>query len=132
MTLSLLDTLNQLRTDPTVVIRLYGQLFEANFLTMVRKGTENSLEKMEFLTYDTIDGLRELPLFTSDKFVINNLSPDALTIKLGGQLFWTRLLDIIETGKCEVAINPRQTHSIRLTKEIILGMIANHGKLNSR
>lgn len=37
------------------------------------------------------------------------------------------LLNITENGKCEVAINPNQEHGIRLTQEIILGMIGSYG-----
>lgn len=127
MTTSLIDTLNGLRADPTLVIQLYSQLFEEAYYALVCPGTEKDLDKMEFLTYETQDKIIELPLFTSEQFIIDTLTQDAVVIQVRGQLFWKRLLDIIETGKCEVAINPLQTHSIRLTKEMILGMIANYG-----
>jgi hypothetical protein len=81
---------------------------------------------MEFLTYNTQDGIRELPLFTNDIFILNSLTKEALTVQVSGRPFWARLLDIIETGVCEVAVNPGQNHGIRLTKEIILGMIASY------
>jgi hypothetical protein len=127
MTKTLIDTLKGLKADPSLVLQLYGQLFEATFYLLVRKGTETSLDKAEFLTYDTQDNIRELPLFTTDKFLIDNLLVDALAIQVGGQSLWLRLLGIIETGKCEVAINPGQTHGIRLTKEMIIGMIEKYG-----
>jgi hypothetical protein len=128
MTTTLLDTLNGLKSDPTLFLKLYRQLFESKFYALVRKGTEDILNKAEFLTYITEDNLRELPLFISDKFIIDDLSTEAIPIQVGGQLLWSRLLDIVETGKCEIAINPGQSHGIRLTKEIILGMIENYGK----
>ncbi|MDB5221488.1 MAG: hypothetical protein JWN83_155 [Chitinophagaceae bacterium] len=124
---SLLETLNGLKEDPTLVLQLYQQLFGENYFAIIRPGTENDLDKMEFLIYDTPDEVRELPLFTSEHFVLYDLAKNASVIQIGGQSFWERLLDIIETGKCEVAINPLQPHSIRLTKEMILGMIGNYG-----
>jgi hypothetical protein len=127
MTTALIETLNGLQTDPTLVVNLYKQLFDATFFALVQEGTEKSLDTMQFLTYSTTDNIRELPLFTDDKFILQNLARDAKTIKLGGTQFWTRLLDIIETGKCEVAINAGQAHGIRLNKEMILGMIGMYG-----
>lgn len=118
--------LTGLRKDPTLVAQLYGQLFDAKYFSLVRKGTEHSLSATEFLTYNAKDGIKELPLFTADKFIISNLPHQTMAIQLGGRLFWTRLLDVVETGKCEVAIDPGQPHGIRLTKEMILGMIATH------
>ena len=124
---TLLNSLNNLRADPTVVIKLYKQLFEATFFSLVRQGTETSLDTAQFLTYNATDNVRELPLFTDEKFVLNNLSSEAIKIKFGGEPLWTRLLNDIETGKCEVAINPGQPHGIRLTKEMVLGIIASYG-----
>ncbi len=124
---SLLNTLRGLKQDPTLVVKLYKQLFEAEYFLLVRKGAEQSLNKTEFLIYDSKDKIKELPLFTTRKFIIKNLSSDTLVVKNGGQLFWVRLLDVVETGKCEIAIDPEQEHSVRLTKEMILGMIANYG-----
>jgi hypothetical protein len=131
MTNSLVDTLKGLKTDPTLVTQLYKQLFESTYYVLVRSGTEKDLTQMEFLTYDTKDEVRELPLFTNEKFILNNLSQSALIIKIYGQSFWKKMLDIIETGKCEAAIDPGQVHGIRLTKEMILGMLVNYGKMNN-
>lgn len=127
MTTSLLNTLNGLAKEPTLVLHLYKQVFEATFCALVRSGTEKGLDKMEFLTYNTQDNIRELPLFTSEEFILNNPPQDTLVVQVSGQLLWTKLLDILESGKCEGAINPGQAHGIRLIKEIVLGMIANYG-----
>lgn len=126
---SLIDILEGLRQDPTLVVELYKKLFDSSYFTLVRPGTETSIEEMEFLTYDTQDDIRELPLFTNDLFILKGLTQEALTIQVSGQPFWARLLDIIETGVCEVAVNPGQKHGIRLTKEMILGMIANYSPI---
>jgi hypothetical protein len=40
---------------------------------------------------------------------------------------WIKLLDVIENAKCQVAIDPGQPHGIRLTKEMVLGMISSYG-----
>jgi SseB protein N-terminal domain len=124
---SLLDTLNNLVTDKTIVVHLYKQLFESEFIALVRKGTENTLSEMEFLTYYSDDGIRELPLFTDSKFVIKDLDPNSVEVKVGNQALWERLCDLIETSKCELAINPGQPHGIRINKEMIFGMISMYG-----
>lgn len=87
MTTSLIDTLNGLRADPTLVIQLYSQLFEEAYYALVCPGTEKDLDKMEFLTYETQDKIIELPLFTSEQFIIDTLTQDAVVIQVRGQLF---------------------------------------------
>jgi hypothetical protein len=125
--MALIDTLNGLRSDPTLALQLYLELFESKFYAIVRPETENSIDEMEFLTYETKDGVQELPIFTVEKFIPDYLSEKSIIIQVSGQLFWTRLLDIVETCKCKVAVNPLQPHGIRLTKEMILGMIMKYG-----
>lgn len=127
MTISLLDTLNRLVTDKSVVFNLYKQLFEAEFIALVLKGTESDIHKMAFLTYYTSDDFRELPIFTENKFVVSDLDQESVPVRVGKSSLWSRLLEIIETGKCEVAINPGQEHAIRINKEMILGMISLYG-----
>ena len=127
MTNSLLDTLNRLVTDKSVVVNLYKQLFEAEFIALVQKGTESDIHRMAFLTYYISDDFRELPIFTENKFVVSELDHESVPVRLSKSSLWNRLLDIIETGKCEVAINPGQHHAIRINKEMILGMISMYG-----
>ena len=124
----LTKTLNELKTNPAVVVELYKLLFEAEYFAIVRKGTEELLNRTEFLTYETEDSVHELPLFTADTLIIQNLlNEETSVIHIAGQPLWSRLLDLVETGKCEVAIDPEQGYSIRLTKEMILGMISSYG-----
>ena len=120
---SLIETLKGLKADSTLVINLYKQLYFTTYFALVRGGTEEYWSSIEFLTYDTVDGIRELPLFTNMSFILDNLDSSALIVQIGGQDLWIKLNEIVETGSCQIAIDPGQTHGIRLTKEIILGMI---------
>lgn len=125
---SLLDTLMGLRKDPTLVLQLYKQLFESEFYAIVELGTDNSIDEMSFLTYETLDKISELPLFTDEKFIPVSLSKGSIISQVEGIELWQRLLNIVENGKCEIAINPLQEHGIRLKREMILGMISKYGE----
>jgi hypothetical protein len=122
----LLDVLKGLRSDPARVIDLYRLLYEASLLAFVQRGTESSLESHSFLTYPTPDATRELPLFTRREYVLDDLASYASIVEVEGPRLWPRMLDIVETGKCEVAIDPGRSHGIRLTREMILGMTATY------
>jgi hypothetical protein len=129
MNSELIGTLKSLRNDPARVVDLYRQLYQGTFIAIVQSGTENEVSLMSFLTYDTRDTIKELPIFTRQEFVIN--FPVRVTqIFLDGHILFPRLLDIIQTGICEVAVDPLQPHGIRLKKEMILGMISEYGKRN--
>ena len=123
----LLGTLRALRSDPSRAVDLYRQLYHATFLTFVQSGSENTLGAHLFLTYPSSGDVRELPLFTLSDFVLEGFPDDALLINIDGPQLWPRLLEIIETGKCEAAVDPGQIHGIRLTREMILGMTAQYG-----
>ncbi|MEJ7911612.1 MAG: SseB family protein [Chitinophagaceae bacterium] len=124
---TLIKILKGLQSDPTLAIGPYKEIFENSFFALVRKDTENSFETMEFVTYATEDNLTELPLFTHENFIFNSYPKDAVEVRVLGEQLWGKLLTIVETGKCEAAINPGQTHGIRLTREMILGMFVKYG-----
>lgn len=124
---TLIEILKGLQSDPTLAIALYKELFENSFFALVRRDTEDSIETMEFVIYPTEDNLRELPLFTHENFIFRSYPKDAVKVRVFGEALWGKLLTIVETGICEAAINPGQTHGIRLTREMILGMIAKYG-----
>lgn len=128
---SLIHTLRELKADPTVAIRLYEELFSSAFYALVRVGTGSSLTSMVFLTYDTIDGVRELPVFTEEEFILRDLSDEAEHVLINGVELWSRLSDVVETGKCEVGVDAGQSHGIRLNKEMLLGMLAMYGAKNT-
>lgn len=127
----LLDTLRTLRSDPSRAVVLYEQLFRASFFVLVKSGSEAHLESHLFLTYPTIDDIRELPVFTLRKFVLEDLAVDAVLVQVDGPRLWFRMLDIVKTGECEVAIDPGQVHGIRLNREMILGMTSAYGPRSS-
>ncbi len=118
----------KLENDPTYFNRLYEALYFSDFITLVKPGTQNEIYLTEFLTYPTLDGIQELPLFTEDDFILNFSSIQILILKVKGIELWPRLLNIIETEKYEVAINPGKSHGIRLNNSMILGMISMYSK----
>jgi hypothetical protein len=120
----LLKTLKALPTDRSRVVNLYPELYAGSFVVPVQKGSEANLGTALFLTYPTKDGIRELPVFTSLDFVLKNLPVDVAFITVTGAVLWRRLLDIVKNGECEAAVDPGQSHGIRLRQEMILGMIS--------
>jgi hypothetical protein len=122
----LVKTLQGLRSDPSLVVALYEQLAKADFLAFVRKGTEGNVASMEFLTYPSSGGVHELPLFTQQNFVLSLEVQGAVLAIVHGHLLWPRLLDIVKTKECEAAVDPGQNHGIRLTREMVLGMVNTH------
>jgi hypothetical protein len=123
----LLNTLKALASDPSKAIDLYRQLYPATFITFVQRGSETTLEAHSFLTYATATDIRELPLFTLREYVLTGFPDEALLVQMDGPHLWPRLLDVVETGKCEVAVDPGQPHGIRLNREMILGMTMQYG-----
>ena len=125
---SLTEILIELKTNPIVVLKLYEKLFGANLFAIIRKGTETNLNICEFSSYETPDEIYEIPLFTENKFLFESFSEDAIVIEFCGLLLWQRLIQILENKNIRIAINPGQTHGIRLTKEMVLGMVNVYGK----
>ena len=127
MATNLIEILDNLRTDPTWATQLYNVLYDSTFFVLVRPGTEENVEKMEFVIYPTEDGINELPIFTSYDFVITFPDVQLFVAEINGKLLWPRLLEIIEPEISEVAVNPGQNHGIRLNNSMILGMISMYG-----
>jgi hypothetical protein len=50
------------------------------------------------------------------------------TFRSLAMFLWKRLLDIVVTGQCEVAIDPMEAHGIRLTREMILSMVSKYSE----
>lgn len=124
----LLGTLKALPTDPTRVVDLYRHLYAGSFVTPVQAGSEADLGTALFLTYPSPDGVRELPVFTSRDYVLENLPPDAVLLTASGNVLWPRLLELVRAEPpCEVAVDPGQAHGIRLRENMILGMIRSYG-----
>jgi hypothetical protein len=128
MNTGLLETLKALCSDPSRAIDLYQQLFTASLFSLVQEGSEKTLNSSLFLTYPCGGDIRELPVFTRQEYVLTEIPDDAILIQYAGPLLWKRLLEIVETGRCEAAIDPGQPHGIRLNREMILGMVIKYGK----
>jgi hypothetical protein len=127
----LLKTLHGLRQDRTLAIVLYEQLFKGRFWALIQKPVV-SLEKMFFLNYPTPDDKRELPIFTADnrKLLLQLTSqfPDSVVVGTEGGNLWPRLLDVVSNvTNCDVAVDAGEQYGIRMTKEMILGMISIYG-----
>lgn len=99
---------------------LYEKLYRGRFLALV---ADPALELtfMMFLTYPTPDGVRDFTGGSSQLLAQLVTDASAATIELDGASLWRRMLDIAQTGECEVAIDPGEQHGIRLTREMIVG-----------
>jgi hypothetical protein len=126
MTKTLLEILKGLPYDPSLAVELYKQLYESMFIALIDQGTENNINTMAFLTYPTEDGTRELQIFTDSSYVLELDKEKSCTVEIPGHLLWPRLLQIIESEVCEVAVDPGQEHGIRLNKNMILGMVSKY------
>jgi hypothetical protein len=132
MTNVLTDTLNRLKTNPTLVIELYEQIFNAKFFTVVRKGSEEyPFGDMQLAIYNAPDGVNEFFLFTEEKLVPAILLEQNSIIKVFGQSFWSKIYLMMVKAKFQVTINPIGVNGIRLTKEMILGMIGQYGTIET-
>lgn len=122
-------TLDALPNNPAVVVDLYRQLYSADFFALVQAGTESSIQTMGFLTYDTRDGIKELPLFTSHSVAAGFKVPtDALLAQIPGKLLWPRLSALLKENEIQAAVNPTEAHGIRLTDRMVLMMIAEYAE----
>jgi len=122
----LIDTLGRLQSDPTVVVDLYPQLYGARFW-VISQASEKK-EPIQFLTYATGDEARELPAFTlSSRSLLSDLAsqaPAARIQEVDGPFFWARILLLLQSESFFVAVDPGEKHGIRLTREMILGMVS--------
>ena len=123
----LLRILKALPTDPVRVVDLYPQLYAGTFVVPVQVGSEADLETAQFMIYPCTDGTLEVPVFTSTDYVFASLPTETLHLSARGHALWPRLLDLLRSEECEVAVDPGQSHGIRLRKEMILGMIRAYG-----
>lgn len=125
----LIATLTKMKTDVSVAVHLYEQLYKATLVAIVQSGTEESLDKMAFLSYDTADGIRELPLFTS-KATAEELQPPpgSIFLDISGPLLWPRLLNGLISDSCQAAVDPMRGYGIRLTRAMVLGMVGKYGQ----
>ena len=127
MASSLNEILFNLRSDPTLAIKLYEELYISKFFVLIRPGTQHKVELMEFVTYQSEDEIKELPIFTSNDFIIEFPDAQYSIVEVNGKVLWPRLLEIIKPGISEVSVNPGQNHCIRLNNSMILGMISMYG-----
>jgi hypothetical protein len=127
MNSDLVGTLKALSTDPARVVDLYRQLYAGSFVVPVQEGSERDLGTALFVTYPCPDGARELPVFTSLDYVLKDMPIEVVLVTVNGNALWPRLLELVRTAKCEVAVDPGQVHGIRLRETMILGMIRSHG-----
>jgi hypothetical protein len=121
----LVENLKALKYDPGRAIDLYKRLYSESFFAFVKAGPQSSVNSLLFLTYLTVDGVRELPAL--EEFVMRDLALESMLIHINGPILWDRMLDIVESGMCEVAVDPSQPHGIRLNREMILGMVSKYG-----
>lgn len=76
------------------------------------------------------DGSLEVPVFTSNDYVFESLLTEAVLLTARGLTLSPQLLELLRSEdlrQCEVALDPGQSHAIRLSKEMILGMICAYG-----
>jgi|SRR2546430_7776517 hypothetical protein len=119
--------LAKLKIDPTTIVELYPALSKENYLVFVRAGSTKELKSVEFLTYPSGGNIRELPIFTSEKYpLFDQLKSQsgAEVMPVAGLLLFKRMREIIEDGKLELAINPGWEHGIRVNRSILLSVIA--------
>ena len=129
MNVALIDLLRRLPSDPLVVVDLYRELFAGHFWILAQRPAED-LATMQFLTYPAGDGIRELPIFTSaDRSLLAQLKrevPDAEARDFDGAILWPRIVEVLESEKTFAAVDAAETHGIRLSKAMILGLINLH------
>jgi hypothetical protein len=123
----LIETLIALRTDPTRAVDLYEQLYRDSFYVLVQSGSEIDVNSFRFLMYPTADGILGLPVFTSEEFILDDLADDAMAVHVNGPELWARLLEVVESKKSVVEVDPVQDHGIRLGRDMILGMVMKYG-----
>ncbi|MEZ0260489.1 MAG: SseB family protein [Alphaproteobacteria bacterium] len=126
----LIKTLEGLKNDPSLALALYQQLFFGHFWVIIPQSTGDVLDG-GFLTYDGAGNIRELPFFTSpERHLLSQLHSqqnDSTIVEVEGKVLWPKMLDIVSRGELEVAVDPGEAHGIRITREMILGMVKLHG-----
>jgi hypothetical protein len=120
----LIEILEKLKSDVSVVVYLYEELYNANFFVLTRPETELKLELLEFLTYPAEDQIIELPIFTKKEFILEFPEINYSVTEVVGAQMWPSLISVINNEKLQVAVDPGQSHGIRLTKQMIAGMIS--------
>ena len=123
-----LDSLKVLQSDPSRVIDFYDKLYHSSYVAMVQRGTEHEVSSMLFLTYNRKDEVWELPIFTKDEFMPEDLPFETCRVPLKGQDLFPRLLDVMMPNDFEIAVDPCQPHGVRLTREMVQGMVSGHRK----
>jgi hypothetical protein len=124
----LVRLLQGLRDDPTLVVQLNESLFFARFCVLAAKPAP--IEQLSLLTYQSHDGITELPVFTSpDRAACRKMvaQSGATPVEVEGIALWPRLLEITKTGNCEAAIDVGEPHGIRFPFSMILTMVRLHG-----
>src|SRR5262249_311165 len=116
-----------LPTEPARVVDLYPQLYAGTFVVPVQEGSESDLGTAAFWIYPSTDGVRELPVFTGHDSLLANVPPDTPLIAVNGEALWPRLLELVRAEQFQVAVDPGQSHGIRVSKEVILGMLSAYG-----
>jgi len=118
----------------THAVILYEPLFHGRFSALVSDSTAE-IADLSFLTYPSTSAVQELPIFTStDRRLIGELQqavPTAQLLTLDGPALWPRILDAIQSGDSQAAVDPGEPHGIRLTQQMILGMIQMYGTQDS-
>jgi hypothetical protein len=128
---ALIETLKGMKKDPALAVILCEQLFRGRFWAIAQKSTDD-LGNLAFLTYPSGGNVRELPVFSDPKrHLLTELSSelgDSMIIEVEGKNLWPRMLDTVKTGECEIAVDPGEEHGVRLTREMVLGMVNTYGK----
>lgn len=112
MNSDLVHTLRVIPTNPGRVVDLYRQLYASSFVVPVQAGSETDLGTALFLIYPSTDGVRELPVFTSRDYLLDNLSADAVLVTAMGDALWPRLLELVKAGDCEIAVDPAKVTAL--------------------
>jgi hypothetical protein len=124
----LLRLLKDFRADPALVIQLYESLFFGRFWVLAQQPAE--ISQIAFLTYPTVAGIQELPVFTApDRPTLARLAAESggTVVEVDGISLWSRLLEIVKTGEVEAAVDPGESYGVRLNLQMILSMIRVHG-----
>jgi hypothetical protein len=66
------------------------------------------------------------PFLRSAILLLENIPVDTVVVTVKGEALWPRLLELVRAEQCEVAVDPGQSHGIRVSKEMILGMISTY------
>ena len=102
------DLLARLRSDPAVVVDLYEAPPNAN-LNLLVQPDDVELANAPFLNHPATDGVAELPVFTSENQPLLDslrVSNDCGILCAEGRAVFRRMLDVVETGALELALNP--------------------------